>query len=193
MHERHRRSIAKGISWRFFATLDTLILAYLFTGSIALAASIGGLEMITKVLWFYLHERAWLLLRHDRLHPRLAPHFHPRAPLRSVLKAITWRFVGALDTVLISLVITGKLTTSLSIGGTEFFTKIALYVLHERLWLHVRWGFHEMPREFPHMRAVLEDGWHSLLHALKAIMYAILCLVFIVAMAAVAVAIRSHI
>jgi uncharacterized membrane protein len=190
MHERHRRSIAKGISWRFFATLDTLILAYLFTGSVALAASIGGLEVLTKVLWYYLHERAWLLLSHERLHPRIARHFHPRSPWRSMFKAFTWRFVGVLDTVLISLIITGRLTTSLSIGGTELFTKVVLYFLHERLWLNVRWGVHEKPKEFPHLRAVLEDGLRSLRHILIALIYALLCLLFIVCMAMVVFVLR---
>ena len=57
--EPHFRSIAKAVSWRIAGSLDTLILSFIFTGSIKLAGSIAGAEMITKVILYYLHERAW--------------------------------------------------------------------------------------------------------------------------------------
>lgn len=58
-------------------------------------------------------------------------------PVKSVMKAISWRIVGTVDTMIISYFITGKLTLALSIGGVEVFTKIVLYYLHERLWAHI--------------------------------------------------------
>jgi uncharacterized membrane protein len=57
-----------------------------------------------------------------------------------MLKAASWRFLGAIDTFLISFVITGQFTVSGSIGGTELITKIILYYLHDRMWDHVAWG-----------------------------------------------------
>lgn len=57
--ESHLRSVLKGISWRVVGTIDTMLLSYLFTGSIKLAAAIGGTEVITKIFLYYLHERAW--------------------------------------------------------------------------------------------------------------------------------------
>ena len=59
---------------------------------------------------------------------------------RSVLKAISWRTVGTLDTMLISYLITGKLTWAISIGFVEVFTKMFLYYIHERLWNKIRIG-----------------------------------------------------
>lgn len=53
------RSFTKAFSWRLFASLDTTILALIFTGSLRMAISIGGAEVITKVILYYLHERAW--------------------------------------------------------------------------------------------------------------------------------------
>lgn len=53
---------------------------------------------------------------------------------RSIIKGITWRIIGTLDTMLLSFIITGKLDTALKIGFTEVFTKIFLFWLHERLW-----------------------------------------------------------
>jgi uncharacterized membrane protein len=58
-------------------------------------------------------------------------------PVKSALKAISWRIVGTLDTMIISYFITGKLTIALSIGSVEVFTKTILYYFHERLWAHI--------------------------------------------------------
>lgn len=58
-------------------------------------------------------------------------------PIKSVMKAISWRIVGTIDTMVISYFITGKLTMALTIGGVEVFTKILLYYLHERAWAHI--------------------------------------------------------
>lgn len=54
--------------------------------------------------------------------------------IRSVVKGITWRFVGTMDTMLISWFITGSFKFAASIASVEVFTKIALYYLHERAW-----------------------------------------------------------
>jgi len=57
--ESKRRSILKTISWRFWATLTTAIIVYIFTGKIELAAAIGGIEIVIKMIMYFLHERAW--------------------------------------------------------------------------------------------------------------------------------------
>lgn len=51
--------MAKAISWRVVGTLDTTILAWIITGSIELGAMIGGVEVITKTILYYFHERVW--------------------------------------------------------------------------------------------------------------------------------------
>jgi uncharacterized membrane protein len=58
-------------------------------------------------------------------------------PVKSALKAISWRIVGTLDTMVISYFITGKMTVAISIGSVEVFTKTILYYFHERLWAHI--------------------------------------------------------
>lgn len=57
-----------------------------------------------------------------------------------MVKAISWRALGTLDTMLISWLITGKPVIALSIGTVEVATKCLLYYCHERAWAHVRWG-----------------------------------------------------
>ena len=53
---------------------------------------------------------------------------------RHVLKSITWRIIGTLDTMIIAWIITGSWEWGLAIGGVEVFTKMILYFLHERVW-----------------------------------------------------------
>lgn len=60
--------------------------------------------------------------------------------LRSLIKGITWRMLGTLDTILISYILTGKIKVALSIGGVELFSKIALYYFHERVWEKINFG-----------------------------------------------------
>ena len=55
---------------------------------------------------------------------------------RSLVKGISWRFVGTFDTFLISWFHTGNPLLGLKIGVSEFFTKIVLYYFHERIWLY---------------------------------------------------------
>ena len=61
-------------------------------------------------------------------------------PIRSIVKSISWRAVGTLDTVLISWIITGTLTVAFSIGLVELGTKMVLYFAHERMWNAIKWG-----------------------------------------------------
>jgi len=53
---------------------------------------------------------------------------------RSIAKTISWRIVGTLDTVVISFFVIGDISSAISIGAIELFTKMTLYYLHERAW-----------------------------------------------------------
>jgi uncharacterized membrane protein len=59
---------------------------------------------------------------------------------RSIAKSVSWRTIGTLDTIIISVFITGKLDLAIAIGGVEVFTKMALYYLHERTWNRIKFG-----------------------------------------------------
>ena len=59
MSESRRRSVAKSLSWRTVATLTTILIVLLFTGEIELAVAIGGVEVVAKLVIFYVHERLW--------------------------------------------------------------------------------------------------------------------------------------
>jgi len=55
----HLLSLVKGISWRIVGSIDTMMIAYLITGKIHMAISIGSVEVFTKIFLFYVHDRAW--------------------------------------------------------------------------------------------------------------------------------------
>ncbi|MFD0799325.1 DUF2061 domain-containing protein [Maribacter chungangensis] len=61
-------------------------------------------------------------------------------PIRSVAKAVSWRIIGTLDTLLISYLLTGEVVVAASIASIDFVTKMFLYFFHERIWNKVNWG-----------------------------------------------------
>jgi uncharacterized membrane protein len=54
-----RRSFVKAVSWRVLGSLDTAFWGWFFTGSFRIAGSIATFEVITKIVLYYFHERAW--------------------------------------------------------------------------------------------------------------------------------------
>ncbi|MBM1108152.1 DUF2061 domain-containing protein [Aurantibacter crassamenti] len=61
-------------------------------------------------------------------------------PIRSVAKAISWRIIGTLDTLLVSYLLTGEIAIAASIASIDFVTKMFLYFFHERIWNKIKWG-----------------------------------------------------
>ena len=60
--ETHTRSIAKAMSWRATGSLDTFVIGFVITGNAAIAGSIAGTEILTKIALYYFHERLWALV-----------------------------------------------------------------------------------------------------------------------------------
>jgi uncharacterized membrane protein len=57
--ETHTRSVLKAISWRTLGTIDTFVISWFMTGRVQIAGSIAILEVGTKIVWYYFHERVW--------------------------------------------------------------------------------------------------------------------------------------
>ena len=55
----YKRHIFKTVTWRIVGTLDTFLLSWLITGNIKIGLTIGGVEIITKMILYYFHERLW--------------------------------------------------------------------------------------------------------------------------------------
>ena len=126
-----KRHIAKTITWRVVGTLDTILLGWLLTGDISTGVSIGAVDFATKMVLYFIHERIWFKVRVFR---------EASSNVRHILKTITWRFIGTMDTMFLGWLISGSAEIGLSIGGLELFTKMILYYLHERIWYKSSFG-----------------------------------------------------
>ncbi len=54
-----KRHVAKTITWRVIASLDTLVLGWIITKNITIGFSLMSLEIVTKTFLYYFHERMW--------------------------------------------------------------------------------------------------------------------------------------
>ncbi|PIU47528.1 MAG: hypothetical protein COS94_06805 [Candidatus Hydrogenedentes bacterium CG07_land_8_20_14_0_80_42_17] len=69
MIEGHARSLAKAFSWRISASIWTVAIAFIFTRKVFLSLSIGAVEFVTKIFFYYIHERIWEKINFDRKRP----------------------------------------------------------------------------------------------------------------------------
>ncbi|HTM46318.1 MAG TPA: DUF2061 domain-containing protein [Polyangiaceae bacterium] len=65
--ETRRRSVAKSLSWRFFAAIITAFVAYFMTGQIDFAVKIGVTDTLVKLLVYFLHERVWNQINYGKV------------------------------------------------------------------------------------------------------------------------------
>lgn len=61
-------------------------------------------------------------------------NFSLKLSKRHIVKTISWRCIGTLDTLLLSWLITNDLSLGFKISGFEVITKMILYYTHERFW-----------------------------------------------------------
>jgi uncharacterized membrane protein len=123
-----KRHIVKTITWRFIGTTDTIILSWIISGDFTIAYQIGFLEIITKMILYYFHERIWfksIMLKTNKRH---------------LAKTFSWRAIGTLDTFMLGWLITGNPLTGLKIGGFEVVSKMLLYFGHEKIWYKINYG-----------------------------------------------------
>ncbi len=134
-----KRSLVKSLSWRVLGSIDTFVLSFIIINfstddyTYDLAFYIASLEVLTKTVIYYLHERIWNKSNIGRIGDRVKR-------TRSLIKAFTWRITASLDTFLLSYVITSRFDWATSIAFFEIITKAILYYFHERGWNKIKWG-----------------------------------------------------
>ena len=129
-----KRHIAKAVTWRLVGTLDTMMLSWVITGSPLTGLKIGLFEVVTKMVLYYIHERAWYRINLSKA------GVIRESRKRHIAKTITWRALGTTDTMLLSWFITGNPLVGMKIGVAELLTKMILYYLHERVWYRYNFG-----------------------------------------------------
>ncbi|MDG3581276.1 MULTISPECIES: DUF2061 domain-containing protein [Galbibacter] len=123
-----KRHIAKAITWRLVGTIDTITLSWIISGDPFTGLKIGLAEVVTKMFLYYFHERIWFKAN------------VPDSKKRHLLKTVTWRILGTIDTMVLAWIISGDPFTGLKIGFAEVITKMVLYYLHERTWYRINFG-----------------------------------------------------
>tara|TARA_R110002033_G_scaffold120893_1_gene163995 strand:- start:5227 stop:5667 length:441 start_codon:yes stop_codon:yes gene_type:complete len=130
-----KRHLAKTITWRIIGTLDTLLLSWFISGDLSIGLQMGGFEIVTKMVLYYIHERIWF------------KSSIKSSNKRHVLKTFSWRGVGTLDTIILGWIISGNPMTGVKIGGAEVITKMLLYFGHEKLWYKINFGLDQRFRK----------------------------------------------
>lgn len=123
-----KRHIAKSLSWRFIGTIDTFIFTWIVTGDLIEGLNLSGITTITKLIWYYIHERYWFnssTIDSNRRH---------------IIKTFTWRGIGTIDTISFAWLLTGNPFIGFKIGGIETVSKMILYYAHEKLWYKINFG-----------------------------------------------------
>lgn len=70
--ETHLRSVVKGLSWRIFATIVTMVVVWIYTGHLSDAAIVGIADSGAKIFLFWGHERLWQQVRWGRIFPTVS-------------------------------------------------------------------------------------------------------------------------
>jgi len=141
-----KRHVAKTISWRIIGTLDTWIISFILVyyfgerkdSATDAASFIAVFELITKTILYYFHERIWYKLN----------FIASRQRIRHIIKTISWRLVGAIDTIVLVYIVyfilfgdtKGASQVAISMFSIEIITKMILYYIHERIWFNSNWG-----------------------------------------------------
>ena len=67
--ESNTRSIAKAISYRTLGSLSTALIVFIFSGDLKVSAGVGALDVVMKMVLYYLHERIWNHISYGRQRP----------------------------------------------------------------------------------------------------------------------------
>ena len=66
--EERKRSILKALIWRAIATITTVFIVYIYTREMTLALGVGVVEVVSKMVLYYGHERLWARIRWGKTH-----------------------------------------------------------------------------------------------------------------------------
>ena len=138
-----KRHLAKTMTWRIVGTIDTMIIGWLVSGDPLIGLSIGGTEVITKMILYFIHERLWF--KHGYRKDKKGKNI--QSVKRHLAKTVTWRIIGTIDTMLLAWLISGNPMIGLKVGGVEVVTKMVLYYFHERVWYKFNFGVNKQENE----------------------------------------------
>ena len=72
--------------------------------------------------------------------PRVPEKMHEDSAIRSGIKAVSWRILATVTTVLVIYALTDDGDLAMTVGYLEATIKMGLYYFHERIWNRVQVG-----------------------------------------------------
>lgn len=63
-----KRHIAKTVTWRIVGTIDTMLIGWMISGDPMTGVKIGGVEVLTKMVLYFIHERVWFKVNYGLPH-----------------------------------------------------------------------------------------------------------------------------
>jgi uncharacterized membrane protein len=64
--ESHSRSLVKAVTYRAFGSLSTAVIFFFFTHDTRTSLGAGLLDAVSKIILYFLHERAWTYIPFGR-------------------------------------------------------------------------------------------------------------------------------
>lgn len=135
--EAPKRSIVKAVTWRVIGTVTLLTVVFLFTKQPVLAATISVIDLISGIILYYFHERAWNVSDWGRFFKEKT---FKETPKRILAKTISWRATATLYLMVIILFLIGQPLISVKVAAVDTLLNIVEYYLHEYGWNQVEWG-----------------------------------------------------
>lgn len=108
-----------------------MILSWFISNDITVGVKIGLVELVSKMVLYYFHERIWYKSKIKESNKR------------HIIKTFTWRTIGTIDTILLAWIFTGNPYTGVKIGMAEVITKMFLYYFHEKLWYNINFDLNK--------------------------------------------------
>jgi len=132
------RSAVKAIGWRLTAGIVTACTSFIYTKSLATAATIVGWDLCSKSVTMFIGERLWNNVDWGK-------DKGADSSQRSLAKALAWRLFAAVNTLIGATLLTkGKAGVAGKIAGTDSVVKTVLFYFYERIWATISWGKEEI-------------------------------------------------
>lgn len=135
-----QRSASKTATYRFTGSSITSALAFLATGNIGSALSIGAKDVFWKSILYFSNERIWNNIKFGRYVDEERPNETRDTFSRVLVKGLIYRLVGSVASGAITYGTTGDSNVSFNVGTSDFVIKFGIFIGHELGWDKLSFG-----------------------------------------------------
>lgn len=137
LSDKHLRSLVKALTWRITGTVTLISITYLATEDFDISLFLGGVDIISNIILYYLHERIWAFVDWGKTIATLMGFEDKK---RSLTKTISWRILATPYLIIVFYFFTGKPVLATGIAVMDLMANLIEYYIHERIWNKIAWG-----------------------------------------------------